>query len=106
MLPPEYFAKASKEMKNVEPRPGVHQEDLKHIEVKCFALDDFDPKYRVMSKGIPGEFFARKLVNFIQDDRLTREDREDIPISCNHASTVPSQTRVKSARRSILAIIA
>lgn len=93
-------------MKNVEPRPGVHQEDLKHIEVKCFALDDFGPKYRVMSKGIPGGFFARRLVNFIQDDRFIREDREDIPISCNHASMVLSQTRVKSARRSMLAIIA
>ena len=84
----------------------MHQEDLKHIEVKCFALDDFGPKYRVMSKGIPGGFFARKLVKFTQHDRLTREDREDILILCNHASTVLSQTRVKSARRSMLGIIA
>jgi len=60
----------------------------------------------VTSKGILGGFFARNFVNFIQDDRLTREDREDILISCNHASTVLSQTRVKNARRSMLAIIA
>ena len=54
VLLPGYFAKTSKEMKNVELRPSVHQEDLKHIEVKCFALGNFDPKYRVMGKGIPG----------------------------------------------------
>lgn len=84
----------------------MHQEDLKHLEVICFALDGSYPKYRVTSKGIPGGFFARKLVNFIQDDRLTREDREDILISCNHASMVLSQTRAKSARRSMLTIIA
>lgn len=91
---------------DITPPQSMHQEDLKHLEVICFALDDFDPKYRVTSKGIPGGFFARKLVNFIQDDRLTREDREDILIPCNHASTVLSQTRIKSARRSMLTIIA
>lgn len=95
-----------KGIESTEPRPGVHREDLKHLEVICFALDDFDPRYRVTSKGIPGGVFARKLVNFIQDDRLSEEDREDILISCNHASTMLSQTRVKSARRSLLAVVA
>lgn len=83
---------------DITPPQSMHQEDLKHLEVICFALDDFDPKYRVTSKGIPGGFFARKLVNFIQDDRLTREDREDILIPCNHAN--PMFTLMASGKAS------
>ncbi|OCK73418.1 hypothetical protein K432DRAFT_430602 [Lepidopterella palustris CBS 459.81] len=66
--------------------------DREHLEVICFALDDFDPDY----------VLARELIDFIQ---ASENYREDILIACSPISTILSQTRVKSARRSMLAVI-
>ncbi|KAF2490028.1 hypothetical protein BU16DRAFT_567129 [Lophium mytilinum] len=75
--------------------PKLTPRNLQNLQIVLFALDDFSP-----SPSIP------TLLHLLHHPTLPSHHREKLLDTLTHTATLLSQTRIKSARRAALAVIA